>query len=105
MTLMLLFTHQTEAFNFWNSGLFAICGTWTSDQPERLGAVELPTVWGGEEAVDVLQAQVLQVSEHAAQVSARVRMHTDEDNDRIFYHSLASEGKILWIWRKKTRFS
>lgn len=44
--------------------------------PERLGAVELSAVWGGEVTIDVLQHQVLDVTEHIAQVPANKHTHT-----------------------------
>lgn len=55
----------------WRQRSLLVLGTRTWDPPEGLWAIELSTVGGGEEAIDVLQAQVLQVSEQAAQVPAR----------------------------------
>lgn len=65
-----------------------------SDSPERLGAVELPAVRGGEVTVDVLQNQVLHITEHVAQVSAHA--HTPTHTHVCFSVEKRSDaGKLL----------
>lgn len=51
------------------------------DSPERLGAVELSAVGGGEVTVDVLENQVLHVTEHITQVPANRALVQDLRNN------------------------
>lgn len=56
--------HKAKGSGFWDE---------VFDWPQRLWAVELSAVGGGEETVDVLKNQVLHVTEHVAQVPANTQ--------------------------------